>query len=305
MKNTTLILCFTLASINLIFGQWPMSNDPEFDSSVEMPKYSKATGPKILLDNAHHNFMVQWDFIKPFADLAKSDGYRIVVDTLKFTPEYLTKFDIVVIITALPFDFTTKTEVTNEYTFTREEINNLHSWVDKGGSLLVFSEHAPFDQAINPLLSKFGIESSIGYTIDPDNHMTNASEGWIVFSNENGLLNTKHPIIKGKNESEKINRLVTFGGSSLTGKEYSSLLQLSESSVNKVHSTGVGPIGQGNSQCLAGKVGNGKIVALGDSNGFIAMLFNQEDGSKQAAGMNTKNYDWKQFVLNTLHWLSD
>jgi uncharacterized membrane protein len=249
--------------------------------------------------------MVQWDFIEPFADLAQSDGYRTVIDSLKFTPEYLSKFDLVMIITALPFDFTTKTEVTNESTFTPEEINSLYNWVDKGGALLVFSEHAPFDQAINPLLSKFDIESSIGYTIDPENHMVDESEGWIEYTNENGLLNAEHPIIKGRNASEKINRIVTYGGSALTGEGYINLLQLSESSVNKVHPTGVGPVGKGNSQCLAGKVGNGKVVALGDSNGFVAMLFDRDDGTKQASGMSTKNYDWKQFVLNTLHWLSD
>ena len=71
-----------------------------------------------------------------------------------------------------------------------------------------------------------------------------------------------------------------------------------------MHSTGVGPSGKGNSQGLAGIIGKGKVVALGDSNGFTAMIFNEKDGSKQAAGMNLKEYDWKQFVLNTLHWLS-
>jgi hypothetical protein len=97
---------------------------------------------------------------------------------------------------------------------------------------------------------------------------------------------------------------MTFGGSALTGKKYINLLELSEASENVIHSTGVGPIGKGNSQALAGIVGKGKVVALGDSNGFTAMIFDEEDGSKQAAGMNLKEYDWKQFVLNTLHWLS-
>jgi hypothetical protein len=228
MKTKALMSCLILGSINLVFGQWSMTNDPEFDSSVEKPRYSQGTGPVILLDNAHHNFIVQWNFIEPFEDLAKSDGYQTVVDSLKFTPEYLSNIDIVMIITALPFEFGTKTEVTNNSTFTTEEIINLYDWVKKGGALLVFSEHAPFDQAINPLLFQFGIESSIGYTVDPKNHLDNASEGWIVYSNENGLLSAEHPILKGRNKSEKINRLVTFGGSSLTGEEYSNLLQLLE-----------------------------------------------------------------------------
>ena len=41
-----------------------------------------------------------------------------------FNPAY-TPFDIVMIITALPFDFTTKNEVTTEKTFTNAEIESI------------------------------------------------------------------------------------------------------------------------------------------------------------------------------------
>lgn len=305
-KNITYLTFFiALAFSNLTFGQWPMSNDTEFVPEVNKPTYQKEESPKILLDNAHHNFLIQWDFIKPFSDLVKADGYNAVVDSLKFTPEYLNRFDIVMIITALPFDFTTKNEVTVENTFSKQEINNLYDWVNDGGSLLVFTEHAPFDQAINPLLNKFDISTSIGTTIDTVHYDKEIGKtGWIEFSNENGLLNNSHPIIQGKSISSRVNRLLTFGGSGLKGENFTNLLRLSESSENIMHSTGVGPIGKGNSQGLAGAFGKGKIVALGDSNGFVAMIFNEDDGTKQKAGMNLENYDWKQFVLNTLHWLS-
>ena len=56
-----------------------MSNDTEFNSNVEEPTYEKGKGPKILLDGAHHNFFIQWDFIKPFSDLAEADGYKTIV----------------------------------------------------------------------------------------------------------------------------------------------------------------------------------------------------------------------------------
>lgn len=210
------------------------------------------------------------------------------------------------IITALPFDFTTKNEVTDEITFSKEELKSLYDWVNKGGSLLVFSEHAPFDQAINPLLNRFGITSSIGTTIDTSFYDKNIGRtGWIEFSTKNGLLNREHPIIQGRNPSARVNRLLTFGGSGLSGEGYSNILKLSESSENVMHATGVGPTGKGNSQGLAGTVGKGKVVAFGDSNGFTAMVFDTADGFKQAAGMNLQGYDWKQFVLNTLYWLSN
>lgn len=228
-----------------------------------------------------------------------------MVDDKSFTTDYLAQFDIVVIITALPFDFTTKTEVTTETTFTDQEISSLHEWVNEGGSLLVFSEHAPFDQAINPLLSKFGIVSSVG-TIADDKHYDQSfgRPGWIVYSRENGSLNSDHPIIKGRNESEAVHQVLTFGGSSLTGEGYTNILELSSSAKNLEHPTGVGPIGMGDSQGLAGLLGKGRVVAFGDSNGFTAMNFKLEGGDSISAGMNTEGYDWKNLVLNTLHWLS-
>ncbi|MCX2719178.1 hypothetical protein [Lentiprolixibacter aurantiacus] len=304
-KRTLFLFAFTIF-INIVYGQWPMSNDTGFNSDVAEPTYARGEGPKILLDGAHHNFFIQWDFFVPFSDLATADGYQTIVDSLNFTPDYLERFDIVMIITALPFDFTTKNEVTDESTFSEEELNSLYDWVNKGGSLLVFSEHAPFDQAINPLLNKFGITSSVGTTIDTTFYDKDIGRtGWIEFSRKNGLLNGEHPITQGRNPSARIKRLLTFGGSGLSGEGYSNILKLSESSENVMHSTGVGPVGKGNSQGLAGTVGKGKVVAFGDSNGFTAMVFDLGDGIKQAAGMNLKGYDWKQFVLNTLYWLSE
>lgn len=305
MKIYVLILLLVLLTVPSALGQWPMTNDPAFNSEVKTPAFDTGDGPKILLDGAHHNFFIQWDFISPFYELAKADGFQPVIDSLKFTPEYLNDFDIVMIITALPFDFTTRNEVTDETTFTIEEINNLYEWVNDGGSLLVFSEHAPFDQAINPLLQRFGITSSVGVTIDSANYnKTIGIPGWIEFTRENGGLDVDHPVIRGRSNGESVSRLITFGGSALTGINYTNILKLSDTSENIRHATGVGPVGRGNSQGLAGIVGKGKVVALGDSNGFTAMLFDNADGSEQAAGMQLEEYDWKQFVLNTLRWLS-
>ena len=63
------------------------------------------------------------------------------------------------------------------------------------------------------------------------------------------------------------------------------------------------PSGGGDSQCLAGNFGKGKVFALGDCNGFTAMYVNT-GGKKFSAGMQVEEYDWRQFVLNSLHWLS-
>lgn len=301
-----LIYCIiNTVSLNSHAKDWPMFNDPSFDVSVENPIYQTGEGPRILLDAAHHNFHVTEGFITPFNELAQADGYRTTIGSSKFHANYLSEFDIVIIITALPFPFTSKIDASDDITFTDSEIEALYEWVSKGGSLLVFTEHAPFDQAINPLLQRFKVTSSVGTIADPIHYDKQlGQEGWLVFSRENGLLNAQHPIVNGRNESEAINSVIAFGGSALTGKDYVNIFKLSETAENRQHPTGVGPEGMGNSQALAGDVGEGRVLIFGDSNGFTAMNFKEEGGSISSLGMNTMRHDWKQMVLNSLHWLS-
>ncbi|GAA0853608.1 hypothetical protein [Aliiglaciecola litoralis] len=161
-----MLLVFT-AQLHAKDAEWPMFNDPAFTPKIQTPAYEKATGPTILIDGAHHNFFVQWHYLDPFIALAQVDGYQIVISEKPFSEQTLKGIDIVMIITALPFDFTTKNQVTTEVTFTDKELDALGDWVIKGGALLAFSEHAPFDQAINPLLARFDTQSSIGYVEDP------------------------------------------------------------------------------------------------------------------------------------------
>jgi hypothetical protein len=53
------------------------------------------------------------------------------------------------------------------------------------------------------------------------------------------------------------------------------------------------------------EIGNSGWIEFSDQNGGLKNKHPiQDDGSTQAAGMNLEKYDWKQFVLNTLHWLS-
>ncbi len=303
--NFILAVCFSLQASIAFPADWPMANDPKFDTKVKNPMFEKAEGPFILLDAAHHNFHVTEGFIDPFTSLAEADGYQTIVGTSAFTAQFLQSLNIVMIITALPFKFTSKTEVTTETTYTGAEIEALYQWVSEGGSLLVFSEHAPFDQAINPLLKRFEITSSVGTIADPVHYDKQLErEGWVVFSRKNGLLNTDHPIVNGRDDTEAVNSVISFGGSSLSGDAYTNIFRLSDTAENRQHPTGVGPEGMGNSMALAGSVGEGRIIAFGDSNGFTAMNFEQDDGSSKSLGMNTAHHDWKQFVLNTLHWLS-
>ena len=303
MKNSILLflLLFTITS------QAQMLNDTPFNANVVHPKFKKGYGPKILIDAGHHNFVVELGLNKPLFDVASSDGYQIKIDSMQFTKEYLSNYNIVVIWPAMPFKFGSKNQVTDEITFTTDELNALHDWVSNGGSLLMFSEHAPIDKSVTPLFNKFGIQLSTGIVVDSLNsdtpiEMPSWKYSFLKFTSKNGLLNTEHPITKGEKKNERISNILTYVGGGLTGDGYTNIFKLSSSAIIKKWS-GSMPSGTPNSQCLAGNVGKGKLVALGDCNGFIAMNV-KSGGYKLSAGMHVSGYDWKQFVLNTLHWLS-
>jgi hypothetical protein len=135
----------------------------------------------------------------------------------------------------------------------------LYDWVNKGASLLVSSEYAPFAQAIYPLLKRFGMESNMDTTIDSLNFNKKiGNTRWIEFSDQNSGLKNEYPILNGRNKQGKVTRLTTFCGSAFTGKNYTNLLKLSKTNENMIHTTVVDPIGKGNSQGLVGEIGNGK-----------------------------------------------
>ena len=302
MKSILLVFCLLLT----IAAQGQMLNDSPFDASVRNPKYAKGKGPSILFDKGHFNFIVDMGLAKPLMDVATADGYRVHVDSMKFTKAYLAKYKMIIIFPAMPFKFGSKSQVTDEITFTKDELTALQDWVRAGGSLLIFDEHAPIDKSVTPLFNTFGIQVSIGIVSDSLNYETKitmaSKETLLKFTRGNGLLNTNHPITQGQKASEQINNIMTYGGGGLTGKGYTNLFKLSPSAIIKKYSGSL-PSGTAESQALAGNFGKGKVVALGDCNGFTAMYVMMKS-VKFSAGMQVVDYDWKQFALNTLHWLS-
>lgn len=301
----SLPLAFMLCLSTYSFAQ--MINDSSFNASVSKPKYKRQSGPHILIDAGHHNFIVEMGLIKPFADLARNDGYRASIDSGKFTSDYLAKYQLVLITPAMPFKFGSKKDITDEITFTNQELVAIKEWVSNGGSLIILSEHAPIDKSMTPLLNTFDIQSSVGAVFDPINCDTTIKlplfETILKFTTSNGLLNRNHPITTGTKKKETIQNIETYTGSALTGPNYSTIFKLGATATIRKWN-GISPKGEGDAQCLAGHFGKGKIMAMGDCNGFTAMYVNT-GGKRFYAGMQVEEYDWKQFVLNTIHWLSE
>src|ERR1044071_7421487 len=213
MKVCVAISALIFLFATVVFAQ--QSPDPEFDTSVARPAY-KNDGPRVMFDEAHHNFHTSDGRYKPFVDLVTNDGYRVTRNRLPFVKARLSGFKILVIANALGAE-EDDDEGADKSAFTDEEIQAVHDWVKSGGALLLIADHAPFGGAAAVLASKFGVDMSKGYTLDPQNSVA-GSPSHLIFSRENKLL-ASHPITEGRGENERLNLLRSFTGQSLKGPE--------------------------------------------------------------------------------------
>ena len=273
--------------------------DTEFDTSVESPAYAR-NGPRVMFDEAHHNFHTADGRYKPFVDLLMDDGYQVIRNRKPFTKASLSGFKVLVIANALGAE-DMDDEGADQSAFTEDEITAVHDWVKGGGALLLIADHAPFGGAAAALGTKLGVDMSKGYTFDAANALQGIAS-FLVFSRENKLLGP-HPIFEGRNEKERVNRVLSFTGQSLKGPEDSSLIlklgDTAQDSPNHEQKNMVSATGR--AQALAFKVGKGRVVVHGEAAMLSAQIAGQE---KFKMGMNFLGYDNKQYALNLMHWLS-
>lgn len=272
--------------------------DPEFSVAVANPAYTKSE-PRVLFDEAHHNFHTSDGRYKPFADLLANDGYRIIRNRQPFSKSTLSSFKVLVIANALGAEEMDDTGA-DASAFTEEECQAVQDWVKGGGSLLLIADHAPFGGAAQSLASRFGVEMSKGFTFDQAN--SEGGPSLLIFSRDNKLLGS-HPITEGREQNERLNRVQSFTGQSLKGPADSvAILKLADTakdSPNRDPNEAVSAAGR--AQALAFKFGKGRVVVQGEA----AMLSAQIAGpEKFKMGMNVPGNDNKQYALNVMHWLS-
>jgi hypothetical protein len=142
---------------------------------------------------------------------------------------------------------------------------------------------------------------SKAYTGDPTNFQRIALDvSWIMYSRENKALGD-HAITRGRDDRERINRVLSFTGQSLKGPQGSTpLLKLSDAAYgvfdgNKPQQARMSSA-VGRSQALALEFGKGRVVVFGEA----AMLTAQD----RNFGMNYPGIDNRQMALNVMHWLT-
>jgi len=160
----------------------------------------------------------------------------------------------------------------------------------------LITDHAPFGSAAQNLANRFGVDMSKGYTADPSN--SEGGETSLVFTRKNNLLGD-HPITKGRDDSERINRIQTFTGQSLKGPAGSvAILKLGDTAFDE-GDDGKPKSAAGRAQGIAFPFGKGRVVVMGEAAELSAQLIGNE-----RFGMNVPGLDNRQMALNIMRWLS-
>ena len=174
----------------------------------------------------------------------------------------------------------------------------VEGWVRSGGSLLLITDMNEWGAASRNLAERFGVEMSQGVTFDPTHSVPGKSE-WLVFTGEAGGLLGDHPILRGRDPSERLHRVVTYCGQSLLGPRGSvPLLRLSPKAIDQTPG-GWDARAAGRCQGLAMTHGKGRVVVFGEAGALSAQI-----GPGGRFGMNLPGNDNRQLVLNVMHWLS-
>jgi hypothetical protein len=144
---------------------------------------------------------------------------------------------------------------------------------------------------------------SKGATIDPAHAAPGAGgPGILLFSRAQKLL-ADHAITQGRDPSEQIKRVITFGGQSLQGPEGSvALLRLGDEAIDILPAEGNRRVpARGRAQGVALTYGKGRVVILGEASQLSAQRVGPQ---RRPMGMNAPGSDNRQWALNIMHWLS-
>jgi WD40 repeat protein len=263
-------------------------NDPDFDVSVPHPAYTDKH-PTVLFDEAHRNFHTAGGRYKVFADLITNDGYRVTSSREPFTARRLDEYDLLVIADAPAQPSSSKSA------FTKAECDSVENWVRGGGSLLLITDHEPFGSGSEELGKHFGVNMSLRVTVDPANETTNG----LLFSRDKNQLGD-HAILRGRNESERVNRVLTFAGQSLKGPPESvPFLKFADTAMDVGQDKRISAAGR--AQGIALKFGRGRVVVMGEAGDLSAQVYGDPP---QRIGMNVPGCDNRKLALNLVHWLS-
>lgn len=299
MRMARFVLLLGLVSAPALAQQVP---DTTFAPPIPAPAWPIGRGPRVAIDGAHHNFHTVDGRYRPFADLLRRDGCRVVGWSGPFTPALLDSIDLLVIANPLNVANETSWALPTPSAFSPDEIVAVRDWVGRGGSLLLIVDHMPFPGGAGELARAFGMTFSNGFAIS-------GQPGTIVFRRDGGGL-ADHPIVQELTAGAVVDSVVSFTGSAFRPDSSAvPILVLPpgahslEPEVAWQFSDGTRdvPVG-GWCQGAVRKVGRGRLAVFGEAAMFTAQLAGPQ---ARPMGMNWPGApdNWR-FLLGTIHWLT-
>jgi hypothetical protein len=245
----------------------------------------------VAFDEGHFNVRTLNSEYKALGDVASELGFVVRPQVGQFSASSLEGIHVLVACCARATDTLSDAERARP-AHTNEELDALEQWVSEGGALLLTVDHDPIGGANEALAARFGVNALNGRTTD-EVITEEAVASAIVFDrSRNGIGD--HPITCGDGSRERIDRVGTWGGSSLSGPPGSvPLLLFSDSSVdalvNYVQDATVRSAA-GRNQGLALVHGRGRVVILGET----SVLHDYTHPTLQN----------REFAANVLGWLA-
>ncbi|QXD26113.1 DUF4350 domain-containing protein [Opitutia bacterium ISCC 51] len=292
-----------LMMVNIVFAQQVPYLD--YNPPIGNPAYQKGEGPRVGIDEAHTNFHTATGRYAAFANLVMRDGYRVARIGKAFSTKQLSVLDILVIANPIHESNDRNWKLPTPSAYTNKEIEAVKEWVEQGGSLFLILDHMPFPGGGGKLAEAFGFKFSNGFAYLGHSLGREPDE----FKPGSGLMDCV--ITKGRNETERITKMVTFTGSAFQPpEEATQVLVFPDKSVSKepkqawrfVKGTKEIDI-SGWCQGAIMKVGEGRIAVFGEAASFTAQLAGPQ---KRPMGMAALHADQNyKLLLNVMHWLSD
>lgn len=295
-----LSIVLTFAATQRTFAQ--QIPDTEFRPPIKNPFFKPGEGPVVLIDEAHFNFHTASGRYQTFANLLRRDGYVVREMRERFSKKSLESGRILVIANPLHESNQSNWSPPNPPAFTDQEVDAVKAWVEAGGSLMLIADHLPFPGAADNLALAFGIHFNNGYAMEPGH------SGPLSFTVSSGLQ-IDHPILRGRNDSERVEKVVTFTGSAFQIDKGEPLMTFSQKAVSlmpKVFGQGFTADTPRSSignwlQGAVIKVGKGRVAVFGEAAMFSAQLAGP---NRVPMGMNAPDASQNpQFLLNVMHWL--
>jgi hypothetical protein len=286
--------------------------DPAFRAVVTHPIHARGRGPRVCLDQGHHNFHRIDGRLAAFGHLLRTDGYRLQLLEVPFDERALAGCRLLVIVNAQPgsqpwSDYAYPTPSA----FSAAEVRFVDQWVRLGGRLLLIADHMPLAGAAAPLAAAFGVEFNDGFAVED---FATAAEGLAAFLRptrfalDDGTLRP-HPATRGRRTGAAVEYVYTFVGLAFQAAPgVRPLLVLPDNFVSLMPrvaweftlDTPRRPVG-GWLQGATLRHGRGRVAIFGEAAMFTAQI--SADG--RSMGMNAPEATQNaSFVRNLVDWLT-